>query len=462
MNRSPGDPTRSNHEAGNAFYRPDGAPQSVTRLATPPKTLPNRRIAQPRPRISATKPPSPPTDRPELTTTQLRHASPADAAPVKSPRKTRQLPVVRHSPRCLVAITEVNCASLEHTDNQSLGITYWFDAKASGEPYTVTVDISGHLQDPASGTGGHQSFHVTSTVNNVLPGSGRLSMTARVPALAAGEWQVSAKPVQPAPGAVSGARVEVVDTELGHATASGRTGFSPLVNNIAPGVKLGAWPGLVTTGFLVALVLQNLLARHLGLPGLRLFLLTVLACGLGMLGAKAYFLLTHPRERHGVVLTGMSIQGFNIVTIGTLLAGSALLNLPWGVVLDASAPALLFGMAVGRLGCLLGGCCAGRPTTSRWGIWSSDRRVGIRRIPVQVLESVLSTILGVLALLGVMWLGEGGGGLVFVATLAAYILGRQILFPLRVIPRATRHGRRFTLAVSTLLLAASLLLLIVG
>ncbi|MGB3829397.1 MAG: prolipoprotein diacylglyceryl transferase family protein [Ornithinimicrobium sp.] len=300
---------------------------------------------------------------------------------------------------------------------------------------------------------------MTSTVDDVLPGSGRISVTTRIPNLATGQWHVSARPVVRAPEGAATSWVEIVGTRLERGTASGTTAYSPFVRNIAPGVRLGAWPGLVTTGFLFALLVQTLLARHLEVPALRLFLLTVLACGLGMVAAKGYYLITHSRDKRGTLVTGMSVQGFVIMTIATLLAGAALLDLPLGTVLDATAPALLFGMAIGRLGCLLGGCCVGRPTTSRWGIWSSDRRVGMRRIPVQLLESALSAGLGLLALLAVLQLGSKGGGLVLVATLAAYILGRQVLFPLRRVPRATTHGRVATLTVATLILAASLLLL---
>ena len=58
-----------------------------------------------------------------------------------------------------------------------------------------------------------------------------------------------------------------------------------------------------------------------------------------------------------------------------------------------------------------------------------------------------------------VWLGRltpaAGAGLVFVATLAAYVLGRQVLFPLRSIPRITAHGRTITLLVAALALAVS-------
>ncbi|WP_211338827.1 prolipoprotein diacylglyceryl transferase family protein [Georgenia muralis] len=266
---------------------------------------------------------------------------------------------------------------------------------------------------------------------------------------------MTATPVTRAPEGSPAPWVEMSTPRLVRGTASGRTAFSPFVRNLAPGVRLGAWPALVGTGFVIALVVQALLARQLDLPALRLSLLTVVASGLGLLAAKVYYLMTHPKEPRTFAKPGMSVQGFVTATIGTLLIGSPLLGLPLGWVLDATAPGLLFGMAIGRLGCLLGGCCTGRPTTSRWGIWSSDRRLGVRRIPVQLLESSFSALLGTLALLAVVLL-SAGSGLVLVATVAAYVLGRQILFPLRSIPRATAHGRSISFVVAGLVLLASL------
>ncbi|RPF28258.1 phosphatidylglycerol:prolipoprotein diacylglycerol transferase [Georgenia muralis] len=338
-------------------------------------------------------------------------------------------------------------------------MTYWFDAESAGEPYSVTVHLSGKLKGdaalPPSETRARTSFQAVSTVEDVLPGSGRVAVTTRVPNLTRGEWEVTATPVTRAPEGSPAPWVEMSTPRLVRGTASGRTAFSPFVRNLAPGVRLGAWPALVGTGFVIALVVQALLARQLDLPALRLSLLTVVASGLGLLAAKVYYLMTHPKEPRTFAKPGMSVQGFVTATIGTLLIGSPLLGLPLGWVLDATAPGLLFGMAIGRLGCLLGGCCTGRPTTSRWGIWSSDRRLGVRRIPVQLLESSFSALLGTLALLAVVLL-SAGSGLVLVATVAAYVLGRQILFPLRSIPRATAHGRSISFVVAGLVLLASL------
>lgn len=361
-----------------------------------------------------------------------------------------------------VTITDLRCSPLEEVDQQSLGVTYWFEAEPSGDPYPMTVHLSGRLKGEAPNSASKTSFAVTSTLDKVVPGSGRIAVTTRVPNVAPGEWEITATPVRRAPEGASAPWVEVRNPRLTRATAAGRTAFTPFANNLAPGVFLGAWPTLVGTGFVLALVVQALLAGQFDLPPLRLFLLTVVASTLGLVGAKGYYLLTHPGERRHLVTAGMSVQGFVIVTLGTLLLGAWLLELPLGPLLDVTAPGLLFAMAVGRLGCLLGGCCVGRPTTSRWGIWSSDRRLGIRRLPVQIFESVFSAVLGALALAAVVLLPTSGTGLVLLATVAAYVLGRQFLFPLRSIPRATAHGRTVAMVVAAIVLVAAASALLLG
>jgi phosphatidylglycerol:prolipoprotein diacylglycerol transferase len=138
--------------------------------------------------------------------------------------------------------------------------------------------------------------------------------------------------------------------------------------------------------------------------------------------------------------------------------GGALQGVAVGHLLDATVPALLLGQGVGRLGCLFGGCCVGVPTRSRWAVWSSDRSVGTRRVPVQLMEASAAALLALVTGVVAGWGPSGTAGLLFVFGVAAYVIVRQILFPLRGLPRATRHGRTVTLVVASLVLVASVIM----
>ncbi len=61
---------------------------------------------------------------------------------------------------------------------------------------------------------------------------------------------------------------------------------------------------------------------------------------------------------------------------------------------DASAPGIALGIAVGRIGCLLGGCCHGVPTDLPWAI----ELHGVRGHPTQVYDGLFN-----LALFFILW-----------------------------------------------------------
>lgn len=457
---TPPDATGSESEVPSAFLRsptPESRGHRIQDMALP--NPPPSRSGRPGPVAGpAPKAPRSRDGRPQHDPPQRAAAGPSPglaATSTATAQRSRAPRLARAAGRQPVEVAGPTPRLLRDAGPEALAVTYWFDAGPDGEPYDVHVHLAGRLR--GSAPDGHPgTFSVVGTVEKVLPGSGRVALTVRVPDLPVGTWDVTATPVEPAPAGSRTPWSVLRDTRLPTATASGTTTLELLARHRAPGVRIGAWPALVATGAGLALLVQSVLAAQLGLPRQQLLLVSGLACLLGLVGAKVYYVATHRSEPVGLLTTGMSVQGFVIVAVGVLLAGTLLLDLPVGSVLDVTAPGLLVGMTVGRLGCLLGGCCVGRPTASRWGVWSSDRRLGMRRIPVQLMESTLAGVLAVLTLLAVLIWGTSAGGLVFVAGVAAYTAGRQLLFPLRRIARATSHGRVVTLvlACAALLVAA--------
>jgi phosphatidylglycerol:prolipoprotein diacylglycerol transferase len=233
-----------------------------------------------------------------------------------------------------------------------------------------------------------------------------------------------------------------------------RTCLTPLAH--VPGVLPGIWGAMVTLGMIVALALQALVisADHLALGPW--WAVTLVAIAVGIVGAKVWFIVLHRRAHR---IEGWCIQGFIASAPVAAAIMLAVLGVPAGVFLDATAPGLLVAMAVGRVGCFLAGCCGGPPTVSRWGVWSSDQRLGARRIPTQLLEAGLAFSLGLGVLVAVLGLGPAGGAF-FVAALAAYTLGRQGLLRLRTEPRKTRMGGLVTAALAALVLIAVVVLLV--
>ena len=352
---------------------------------------------------------------------------------------------------------------------EGLAPSYWFEPVERGKPFVASIRFSGSREGVVGKPQSRDHFDHLETVEGILPGSGPISVTPQIRDINPGEWIVRAelsrkgreRLVRPYPGQTSPgqARPKLWPRGL-PTTPSGlplrsKTGLPAFASR--PGVITGAWPALVLSGFAVTLALQAvLLARvHIDVPSSLLVMLVASLAGL--VGAKLWFVAQQPRPvQRGLPTQGLCIQGFLLGTAITAAAGLALLHVPIGKFLDATTPGLFFGMVVGRPGCFLTGCCAGRPTASRWGIWSSDGRIGVRRVPTQLLESLLSLGIGSAALLLDLLVRPSVPGAIFAAGLATYALGRQFLLPLRVEPRKSSLGRPFTIVAASGVLIADI------
>lgn len=328
-------------------------------------------------------------------------------------------------------------------EREALVVTYWFDPGDEGDPYDATVRLTGRrvgtLGTPKAG----DSFTRDETIEGVVPGTGPVSITAWVYRLQRGEWTVDgqlvrgtpgARSVNPRPGALRAIeparwswRRWAVSTAPASPIKTRWALLAPLARQ--PAVIPGIYTALAVIGFVVALGLQVAILARLGVPFDRPLAASLLALVAGLLGAKAWYAVLHPDE--SLIKGGWAVDGFLVVA--PLVAALTLFgwDQPIGVVLDATAPGIFFAVAIGRVGCFLTGCCAGRCTASRWGIWSSDRRIGARRIPAQLLESAAGLVLAVVSLLVTVSGGLPVPGAVFVAAFTIYAAARQGLLRVR-------------------------------
>ncbi len=360
-------------------------------------------------------------------------------------------------------------ALLESATQPILAVTYWFDPAPHPGPYPVTVRFSGRRVDVIGRLQSGDRFVQDEMIEEVIPGSGPISLTARVRSINPGEWVVTARMLGSAPPARGPRSHTPAAPEAGppHPAARFWRRWAPSAESAehvrtcptpfarVPGIFPGIWGAMVTLGIAVALALQSLVIagdhRAVG-PW---WAVTLVAIAVGIVGAKVWFIVLYRREHR---IEGWCIQGF---IAGATLAAAILLvvlDVPAGVFLDVTAPGLLVAMAVGRVGCFFAGCCGGPPTASRWGVWSSDQRVGARRIPTQLLESMLALSLG-LGVLGVVVSHGPAGGAFFVGALAAYTLVRQGILHLRAEPRKTRLGGLLTTALAALVLITGVVFL---
>jgi phosphatidylglycerol:prolipoprotein diacylglycerol transferase len=349
-------------------------------------------------------------------------------------------------------ITNVPWSAFADLEPQALGLTYRFSPPAEGAPERVEIRFTGQRIGVSGPLGPRDAFDLVQVLPQVLAGTGPIALTVRVLDVERGRWHASAQG-----RVVTTASRQPVSWYLPHANASGSTGFTPVVQVSAPRVTLGAWPVLVILGLAAGLLAQHVLARRLHLPAAETTAISLGASLVGVLGGKLYFLALHrDQQLPGLPMVGMAVQGFVVSATASAVAAAAVLALPRGAYLDVLTAGLLVGLTIGRLGCFFGGCCAGRPTASRLGCWSSDRSLGVRRVPTQLFESSLAGGLAVLVFVA-LWTGLARPhGVVFVGGLAAYTLGRQLLFPLRDQPRTTARGRVVVLVATFAILCLDL------
>jgi phosphatidylglycerol:prolipoprotein diacylglycerol transferase len=212
----------------------------------------------------------------------------------------------------------------------------------------------------------------------------------------------------------------------------------------------------------VALAAQAVLAGRAHLSVGAALAISLIASVAGAAGARAWYVALNRGKTEGIQTQGLCIQGFIVAAVAVLIAGLAVDSIPVRTFLDISAPGLFFGMAIGRQGCFLHGCCVGRPTAARWGIWASDGRVGARRVPAQQLESLACLAIGLAALFFVLQAPRPAAGTVFVGAVAAYTVYRQILFPYRAEPRRSSLGRSVSMIAAGLVLIADVIAAIVA
>jgi phosphatidylglycerol:prolipoprotein diacylglycerol transferase len=149
---------------------------------------------------------------------------------------------------------------------------------------------------------------------------------------------------------------------------------------------------LLALAFLLALFVASRLGARDGLPRERVFDLGLWMLLGGLVGSKILLMFAEP-EYAGNIRQLLSLDflrsggvwygGF----LGGLAAGLFLIRrykLPFWKTLDAFAPGVALGQAVGRQGCFAAGCCWGKPTSLPWGVEFTERGHEITGVPLGV------------------------------------------------------------------------------
>ncbi len=164
--------------------------------------------------------------------------------------------------------------------------------------------------------------------------------------------------------------------------------------------------GLALVGsFIAAIALATRMARARGESDDNFIAeLTTMAIVVGLVGCRLGFVVQYPGHylRHPLQILNFREGGMTI--LGGLVAAAVVLGLyfhkkkiPALNVLDLLAAPTLLGMAIGRIGCIMHGCCYGQVCDLPWGITYPEGALGSLvpgpRHPTQVYEMVLDLLL---------------------------------------------------------------------
>ena len=203
------------------------------------------------------------------------------------------------------------------------------------------------------------------------------------------------------------------------------------------GVEVHSYPALLYLGLTFGVYAGYGAAASMGLDPDRAAAGILILIVPALVGARLWFVLrnwqvfrTEPRRIWRRREGGATLVGGLLLALALSPAVLAALALPFGAFWDAATFTLLVGMIFTRVGCLLNGCCAGRPSEGRLalrlpgqaGRWE-------RRHPVELLE--LTTAVVLLACCVAIAAAEPPPGAVFLFALAGYGCARSIIDPLR-------------------------------
>jgi phosphatidylglycerol---prolipoprotein diacylglyceryl transferase len=232
------------------------------------------------------------------------------------------------------------------------------------------------------------------------------------------------------------------------------------------GLNVYSYPAMLYLGMLAGVLVGAHVAQLSGMKANMFTMATVALIVPALVGSRLLFVLTHWdvyrcdlsriwRRSEG----GMAMYGGLVVTVPLSIPLLRTMHLPFAEFWDAATFTILLGMIFTRIGCLLNGCCSGRPTSAWFGCNLPDHHgIWHRRIPTQLLEMTwAAAIFGAAVLIRDHKIPAGA---IFCLAVVAYGSGRFFLEPLR--DRDSSRDTVMLRTISVLLLTSALAGMIVA
>jgi phosphatidylglycerol---prolipoprotein diacylglyceryl transferase len=232
---------------------------------------------------------------------------------------------------------------------------------------------------------------------------------------------------------------------------------------------------LLAAAYLLALAFAVRRARAFGLDGDRVLDLGIYIIISALVGAKLLLLIVdfdyfrrQPAELWTLARSGGVFYGGLVVAFAVGMWYMRRYRLPVWPTADAIAPGIALGHVVGRFGCLLAGCCYGKPTNVPWGISFSDpfaaANVGtplhVLLHPTQLYEAGAEFLILAFLLLTERWWRRRAGWTFWVYILL-YGVTRFVIEIFRGDPRGMTMGYSTSQWISMVLVPLAVVMLVV-
>jgi prolipoprotein diacylglyceryltransferase len=218
------------------------------------------------------------------------------------------------------------------------------------------------------------------------------------------------------------------------------------------GVPIWSYPTLLYVGLVCGFYVMYAIAPGVGMNRVPASIATLIMFAPAIAGARIWFVLEHwtiyrhePRRiwRHSD--SGLTLYGGLVLALVLSPAILAPFGLGFTAFWDGATFTILVGMVFTRIGCLLNGCCCGRRSDGRLGLWLPDHTGRWeRRYPVQLFEFAVAVVL--LAGSGALLALNTPRGRIFAFALVGYAAARLVVDPLREQPADASARRPVALA----------------
>lgn len=160
------------------------------------------------------------------------------------------------------------------------------------------------------------------------------------------------------------------------------------------GFEVRSFGIMLVIGFVVGLMIAKRRAPRYGLDPSRIYDLGILLVLLGVIGARLAYIVQEwpqfaadPKSLYSLKFDGLTSFGGLIFGLLGMLIWSKRTKTSMLAALDVFAVPVLVAHAIGRIGCLLNGCCYGGLTDLPWGVHFEG--ITSRHHPAQIYDSLM-------------------------------------------------------------------------